>query len=69
VLAVCGWHLHLMAPVKSAQLRWDDKKTAGVDPHRAVLFCTTCGVKAGLWFFLPLGSDLGNQAGTRRSDW
>lgn len=64
MLAVCGWNLHVMPPPKSAQLlRWDGKKAAGADPHRAVLCCATCAVRAGVWSFLPLGKDFGSPAG------
>ena len=70
VLAVCGWSLHVMPPLRSAQLsRWDGRKAGGVDPHSAVLCCTTCGVRAGVWSFLPPVGDLGGPTGAFSIPW
>ncbi len=62
---MCGWQLHVLPPLRSAQLSpWDGRRAAGVDPLRAVLCCTTCGVRAGVWAFLPQGVTLDSPAGT-----
>ena len=64
VLAVCGWSLHVMPPIGSAQLsRWDGRKAGGADPHSAVLCCATCGVRAGVWSFLPQVRDVDTPPG------